>query len=71
MECPYCQREMITGASACHHCGKRLPVTLRDWLSRLGTVLLLPVIMFKRAYSLHYLAQYGPAYNVFQSTVTP
>jgi hypothetical protein len=32
----------------------------------LGTVLLLPLIMFKRAYSLHYLAQYGPNYNVFQ-----
>jgi hypothetical protein len=31
----------------------------------LGTVLLLPVILFKRAYSLHYLAQYGPNYNVF------
>lgn len=33
----------------------------------LGTVLLLPVFVFKRAYSLHYLAQYGPAYNVFPS----
>ncbi len=32
----------------------------------LGTVLLLPIIMFKRAYSLYYLAQYGPSYNVFQ-----
>ena len=32
----------------------------------LGTVLFLPVIVFKRAYSLYYLAQYGPAYNVFQ-----
>jgi hypothetical protein len=31
----------------------------------LGTVLLLPVTVFKRSYSLHYLAQYGPAYDVF------
>jgi hypothetical protein len=31
----------------------------------LGTVLLLPVLVFKRAYPLHYLAQYGPHYNVF------
>jgi len=31
-----------------------------------GTVLVLPLIVFKRAYSLHYLAQYGPSYNVFQ-----
>lgn len=30
-----------------------------------GTVALLPVVMFKRAYSLHYLAQYGPDLNVF------
>lgn len=34
----------------------------------LGTVLLLPLIVFKRAYSLHYFAQYGPAYNVFPPT---
>jgi hypothetical protein len=34
-------------------------------LPYLGTVLLLPVLMFKRAYSLHYLAQYGQAYDVF------
>jgi uncharacterized membrane protein YidH (DUF202 family) len=31
----------------------------------IGTVLFLPVIVFKRAYSLYYLAQYGPNYNVF------
>jgi hypothetical protein len=34
----------------------------------LGTVLLLPVLVFKRAYSLYYLAQYGAAYNVFPPT---
>ncbi len=31
----------------------------------IGTVALLPIIMFKRAYSLYYLAQYGPDLNVF------
>jgi hypothetical protein len=31
----------------------------------LGTVLLLPVLVFKRAYSLCYLSQYGAAYDVF------
>jgi hypothetical protein len=30
-----------------------------------GTVLLLPVSVFKRAYPLYYLAQYGPQYDVF------
>ena len=33
----------------------------------LGTVLLLPVLVFKRAYPLYYLAQYGPQYDVFPS----
>ena len=31
----------------------------------LGTVLLLPVLVFKRSYSLHYLAQYGREYDAF------
>jgi hypothetical protein len=31
----------------------------------LGTVLLLPVLVFDRAYSLHYLAQYGPEFDAF------
>ena len=30
-----------------------------------GTVLLLPLGVFNRAYSLHYLAQYGPEFDVF------
>jgi hypothetical protein len=34
-------------------------------LPYVGTVVLLPVVMFKRAYSLHYLAQYGVEYDVF------
>ena len=31
----------------------------------LGTVLLLPILAFKRSYSLYYLAQYGREYDVF------
>ena len=31
----------------------------------IGTVLLLPVLVFKRSYSLYYLAQFGPQYDVF------
>jgi len=31
----------------------------------IGTVLLLPVLVFKRAYSLHFFAQFGPEYDVF------
>ena len=31
----------------------------------IGTVLLLPVLVFSRSYSLYYLGQYGRAYNVF------
>jgi hypothetical protein len=35
-------------------------------LPYLGTVLLLPVLVFQRAYSLYYLAQFGPQYDLFQ-----
>jgi hypothetical protein len=31
----------------------------------IGTVLLLPVLAFSRSYSLYYLAQYGPQFDVF------
>jgi hypothetical protein len=34
-------------------------------LPYLGTVLILPVLVFERSYSIYYLAQFGPAYNVF------
>jgi len=34
-------------------------------LPYLGTVLLLPVLVFQRSYALYYLAQYGPQYDVF------
>lgn len=32
----------------------------------IGTVLLLPLIIFKRAYSLYYIAQFGPQFDVFR-----
>ena len=31
----------------------------------IGTVLMLPILVFQRSYSLYYLAQYGPRFNVF------
>ncbi|MFZ1933415.1 MAG: hypothetical protein WCB27_05060 [Thermoguttaceae bacterium] len=34
-------------------------------LPYVGTVLLLPVLVFERSYSIYYLAQFGPAYDVF------
>ena len=34
-------------------------------LPYLGTVLLLPVLVFRRAYPLYFLAQFGPEYDVF------
>ncbi|HTS19946.1 MAG TPA: hypothetical protein VMP11_20390 [Verrucomicrobiae bacterium] len=36
-----------------------------------GTVLLLPIFTFKRSYSLYYLAQFGPQYDVFTSMASP
>ncbi len=36
-------------------------------LPYLGTVVLLPVLVFERSYSIYYLAQFGPAYDVFPS----
>jgi hypothetical protein len=37
----------------------------------LGTVLLLPVLVFKRSYSLYYLAQYGREYDALSSPMPP
>jgi hypothetical protein len=31
----------------------------------IGAVVLLPVLVFERSYSLYYLTQFGPAYSVF------
>jgi hypothetical protein len=39
-------------------------------LPYLGTVFLLPILVFERAYSLHYLAQFGPDYDVFSLPAT-
>jgi hypothetical protein len=35
----------------------------------IGTVILLPVLVFKRAYSLYYLQQYGPQFDVFKGEI--
>lgn len=40
-------------------------------LPYLGTVLLLPVLIFQRSYALYYLAQYGPQYDVFPTPPAP
>jgi hypothetical protein len=37
----------------------------------LGTVLLLPILIFKRAFPLYYLAQFGPQYDVFAPPPAP
>jgi hypothetical protein len=40
-------------------------------LPYVGTVLLLPVLMFKRCYSLCFLARFGPEYDVFPPAAPP
>jgi hypothetical protein len=35
----------------------------------IGTVILLPVLVFTRAYSLYYLRQYGPQFDVFRTEI--
>jgi len=40
-------------------------------LPYLGTVFLLPVLMFKRCYSLYFLAQFGPGYDAFAVAEPP
>ena len=37
----------------------------------LGTVLLLPLLVFKQAYAVHFLAQFGPDYDVFPPAAPP
>jgi len=37
----------------------------------IGTLLMLPVLVFKRAYALYFLAQFGPQYDVFPSPPAP
>lgn len=57
--------ELVTGLMVLVIMVVCCPVCCFLMIPYLGTVLLLPIILFKRAYSLHYLAQYGPSYNVF------
>jgi hypothetical protein len=40
-------------------------------LPYLGTVALLPILVFQRSYSLYYLRQFGPRYDVFQPFAPP
>ena len=40
-------------------------------LPYIGTVLLLPVLVFQRAYSLSFFAQFGPSYDVFPPVPPP
>jgi MFS family permease len=40
-------------------------VSLLLFIPYIGTVILLPLLVFKRAYSLYYLRQFGPRLNVF------
>ncbi len=40
-------------------------------LPYIGTVVLLPIHIFTRSYSLYYLAQYGPEFNVFAPSSDP
>ncbi|OQY07568.1 MAG: hypothetical protein B6I25_01525 [Planctomycetales bacterium 4572_13] len=37
----------------------------------IGTVLMLPILVWRRAYSLFYLAQFGPQFDAFQNTPDP
>jgi hypothetical protein len=36
-------------------------------LPYIGTVALLPILVFERSYSLYYIRQYGPAFDVFRA----
>ena len=38
-------------------------------LPYIGTVILLPVLVFKRAYSLYYLRQFGPEFDIFRTEI--
>jgi hypothetical protein len=40
-------------------------VSLLLFIPYIGTVILLPLLIFKRAYSLYYLRQFGPSFDVF------
>lgn len=46
-------------------------VSLLLLIPYIGTVILLPVLVFKRAYSLLYLQQFGPELDVFRPEIEP
>ena len=54
---------MVMIATCCFCCLMLLPYV--------GTVVLLPVLVFKRSYSLYFLAQFGRQYDVFPPTAPP
>ena len=43
-------------------------VSVLLFIPYIGTVILLPLLVFVRAYSLYYLQQFGPAFDVFSPT---
>jgi hypothetical protein len=53
---------LIFGTCCCAACFLAIPY--------IGTVLVLPLLVFKRAYSLCYLRQFGPRFDVFICQVT-
>jgi hypothetical protein len=42
-------------------------ISLLLFIPYIGTVILLPLFVFKRAYSLYYLRQFGPSFDVFSA----
>jgi len=52
----------IVIAAACLTCGCACCLLILPFI---GTVVLLPILVFQRSYSLFYLAQYGPEFNAF------
>jgi hypothetical protein len=54
---------MVMIVTCCFCCMMLLPYV--------GTVVLLPVLVFKRSYSLYFLAQFGREYDVFPPTAPP
>ncbi|MEJ2704525.1 MAG: hypothetical protein P8Z79_18995 [Sedimentisphaerales bacterium] len=61
---------IVVLAGACVTCGCACCFLAIPYI---GTVVLLPILVFERSYSLYYLQQYGPAFGVFRAAeeVTP
>jgi hypothetical protein len=58
---------VVTGAT-CLTCGIACCFLALPYI---GTVFLLPILVFQRSYSLYYLSQYGPQFNVFAPPAAP